>query len=246
MMLHTPPSRARRGAGVADDPVVANRSGVHSRSTRHRRAVLGIATVAWLGCFVFVRSYGNWLPFAFVGVVMVAFAVATDARVRALLRPSWAQALLGFAVAAAMVLATHGAFTAVSHVLPVAAQSTWRLFQLLDVVGFAPLERASLIVVIAACEEVIVRGALLGPPAHGGLLQGLPRRELLRVLGSAVLYALATATLGSGLLLLTAFCCGVLWGLLRVATRSLVAPIVAHVGWDLGVLVLWPLVFAGA
>jgi membrane protease YdiL (CAAX protease family) len=207
--------------------------------------MLGLAVVLWLGCFVVVRSYGNWLPFAFVGVALVGFAVATDAGARALLRPSWAHAAIGLAVGGAMVLATHAAFSVVSQLLPIAQQSTWRLFQLLDVVGFSPLERASLIVVIAACEEVIFRGALLGPPAHHGVLHGLPRGERMRVFGSAVVYALATATLGSGLLILCAFCCGMLWGLLRVTTRSLVAPIIAHVGWDLGVLVMWPLVFAG-
>jgi hypothetical protein len=42
-----------------------------------------------------------------------------------------------------MVLATHAAFTVVSQLLPIAQQSTRRLFRSLDVVGFSPLERAS-------------------------------------------------------------------------------------------------------
>jgi len=209
--------------------------------------MLGIAMALWLGCFVLVRTRGSWGAFAVVGVVLVAFAIATDARARALLRWSWATAAIGLAVGIAMVLLTHGAFQVVSRLLPIAEQATWRLFGLLDVAGFAPLERGGLIVVIAACEEVIFRGALLGPPATGehGVVQPLHRNDVLRVLGFAAAYALATATLGSWLLILCAFCCGVLWGVVRVATRSLVAPIVCHVSWDLGVLVLWPVVLAG-
>jgi membrane protease YdiL (CAAX protease family) len=216
------------------------------RTNRYRVAALGVAMALWLGCFVLVRTRGSWAAFAVVGVVLVVFAVATDARARALLRPSWADLAIGLAVGIAMVLLTHGAFELVSKLLPIAEESTRRLFTLLDVVGFSPLERAGLIVVIAACEEVIFRGALLGPPDQRGGLHAVTRHDLLRVLGFAAVYGLATATLGSALLILCAVGCGVLWGVLRVATRSVVAPIAAHVSWDLGVLVLWPLVFVGA
>ena len=58
----------------------------------------------------------------------------------------------------------------------------------------------------------------------------------------AACYAAATLTLGSFLLVVCAFLCGMAWGGLRVATRSLVAPIVAHVVWDLGIFLAWPLV----
>jgi len=71
------------------------------------------------------------------------------------------------------------------------------------------------------------------------------RDDLLRVLALAVGYALAMATLGSGLLIVCAFGCAVLWGGLRVAPRSLVVPIIAHGVWDLGSLVVWPLVQSG-
>jgi len=68
------------------------------------------------------------------------------------------------------------------------------------------------IVAIASSEEVIFRGALMGPPAR--------RQE--------VLFHRADRD-----------------DLLRVATRSLVVPIIAHVVWDLGILVVWPLVQSG-
>ncbi|MBC8069394.1 MAG: CPBP family intramembrane metalloprotease [Deltaproteobacteria bacterium] len=217
-----------------------------SKLERRRFAMFAVAMVLWLGGFVFVRVQGNWTPFALFGVTLVAIAIASDARVRELLHPRWIHVAAGGVVGVTMVLLTHGAFEVVSDALPIARQSTWRLFTLLDVVGFTPAQRAGLIVVIAACEEVIFRGALLGPAGHssGDPWHRIDRRDLLHVLGWAVAYALATATLGSWLLVLCAWCCGVLWGLLRIVTRSLVAPIIAHVAWDLGVLVLWPLVFA--
>jgi membrane protease YdiL (CAAX protease family) len=40
---------------------------------------------------------------------------------------------------------------------------------------------------------------------------------------------------------LCAFVCGTVWATLRVATGSIVVPILAHVLWDLGVLLVWPL-----
>lgn len=239
------PQPPRRGARLAEH--TTSKPAERTRSSRHRIAMLGVAMALWLGCFVLVRTRGEWGAFAVVGVVLVAFALITDARARSLLRPSWATAAMGLAVGVAMVLLTHGAYEVVSKLLPIAEQSTRRLFGLLDVAGFAPLERTALIIVIAACEEVIFRGALLGPSAAAmrGELRALSRHDVLRVLACAAAYACATATLGSWLLILCAFCCGVLWGVVRVATRSLLAPIVAHVSWDLGVLVLWPLVFAG-
>lgn len=139
---------------------------------------------------------------------------------------------------------THAAFALVTLLVPDVRPATVRLFALLNVGGFAPALRAGLIVVITSSEEVIFRGALLGPPAKDqeGLLHGVDRGDLLRVLALAVGYSLAMVTLGSGLLIVGAFGCAVLWAGLRVATRSLVVPIIAHVIWDLGVLVVWPLV----
>jgi uncharacterized protein len=63
-----------------------------------------------------------------------------------------------------------------------------------------------------------------------------------RVAILAACYAAATLPLGSPLLAACAFLCGLAWGSLRVATRSLAPPIVAHIVWDLGVLLVWPLV----
>ena len=54
-------------------------------------------------------------------------------------------------------------------------------------------------------------------------------------------HALAHAALGSGLLLVVAFLCGIAWGALRAASKSLLPPLVAHLVWDVVVLLWLPL-----
>ncbi|MBK8172028.1 MAG: CPBP family intramembrane metalloprotease [Sandaracinaceae bacterium] len=61
------------------------------------------------------------------------------------------------------------------------------------------------------------------------------------VVVAAVLYAVSLAPLGSPVLILVALLCGLTWSVLRATTASLLAPIVAHLVWDLMVLFLVPL-----
>jgi membrane protease YdiL (CAAX protease family) len=213
-----------------------------------RLAMLALGAAAWLACFAVLPTLGSWTPFAIAGPALAALALVSDTDTRALMRPSFLTVALGLGVGLLMAALTHVAFAAVTPLLPQALTAAERLFDLLHVGNFTPAARAGLIVVVATCEEVIFRGALAGPsggrddpPLH---LSG--RGEAMRVLALAAVYALTTATLGSRLLVVCAFCCAIVWGLLRVATRSLVAPIVAHVVWDLFVLVVWPLVAPGA
>jgi len=222
--------------------------GASSRSMTWRLAMLALAAGSWLAGFAVLPPLASWTSFAIAGPALTALALLSDADTRALLRPSFLTVALGLGVGLLMAALTHLAFATVTPFLPQALTATKRLFDLLHVGHFTPAARAGLIVVVATCEEVIFRGVLAGPsgarddpPVHR------PRRdELLRVLFLAAVYALATATLGSSLLVVCAFGCAIVWGLLRVATRSIVAPIVAHVVWDLFVLVVWPLVAPGA
>ena len=221
--------------------------GVTSQSTVWRLAMLGFAVAAWLVGFAILLRLGTWTLFALTGPALAALALWSDAATRALLRPSFRKAGVGLAAGLLMVVLTHAAFAFVAPLLSEARTATARLFELLNVSGFSPAARVGFIVAIASSEEVIFRGALMGPPARRqeGLFHRVDRDDLLRVLALAVAYALAMATLESGLLIVCAFGCAVLWGGLRVATRSLVVPIIAHVVWDLGILVVWPLVQSG-
>lgn len=206
--------------------------------------MLAAATAAWLASFAVLARVGTWITFAAAGVVLVVGAVATGAVPRALLRPSVIRVAVGLVVGLAMIALTRTAYLLVTPLVPAASAGSVRLFRLLNVAGWSPAARGALIVVVATCEEILFRGALPGPASRsaGWKLHRLQRRDVVVVAVFAAGYALATLSLGSALLVLCAFACGVVWGVMRIATRSLVPPVVAHVVWDLGVLVVWPVV----
>ena len=193
-----------------------------------RLVMLGLAVTGWLAGFTILRQLGTWTPFALIGPGLAALSLASDEGTRALMRPSGRALVVGLVVGLLMVVATHAAFALLAAMLPSARAATIELLALLNVGGFSAPARAGLIAVIASSEEVLFRGALLDN-----------RRSALAL---ATVYALMMLPLGSGLLIACAFGCAIVWGALRVATRSLIAPIAAHVAWDLGVLVAWPLV----
>lgn len=206
--------------------------------------MLAVAVVGWIGCFVILRRTGTWWMFGTCGALLAALMIATDRSTRQLLRPSFGHVAVGLCAGISMVALTHLSFRVVVGLAPEVQAETDRLFQLLRVGDYSPALRTSLIVLVASSEEIIFRGPLLGafPAAGGRLFENLGRRELLWVLGLAVVYALATAALGSWLLVLCAWVCAIVWGALRVASRSLVVPILTHVVWDVGVLVVFPIV----
>jgi uncharacterized protein len=210
--------------------------------TRTSLRFLVLALVTWTLCFVVLQHLGTWTPFAFVGLLLATLAVSRRVVPRSLLRPSVARTAVGLAGGAMMVVATHLAYRAVVTCAPPVAGATRELLILLNVVGFSPAVRALLIVLIASCEEVLFRGLLPFPATARSSLPHWPSlRQLGQIVAFAAVYALTTLPLGSALLLLCAFACGSLWGLMRVATGSLVVPLLAHVVWDLGVLLVWPL-----
>lgn len=87
----------------------------------------------------------------------------------------------------------------------------------------------------AVAEEVYFRGALYA---------GVGRRHAVAV--STVLYALVTATGGIVLLTFAAACLGLVVGLQRRVTGGVLAPIITHLTWSLGMLFLLPPVLAMA
>jgi len=204
---------------------------------------MGLALVAWALCFAVLARSGTWLPFALVGAALTVLAFTYRVLPWALLRPSFGCVGAGVLGGGVMVLLTHLAYGASALVVPGVRPATGALFGLLNVAGFSAPARATLIVLIASCEEVLFRGPLLELAARRERLPTLPllRRESARVLMFAAVYALATLPLGSPLLIVCAFACGSIWGWMGLAARSLTVPILAHVIWDLGVLLVWPL-----
>ncbi len=211
--------------------------------TRLALRLLVVALIGWLACFGVLAVVGTWTPFALLGVSLAAVAVQSRAVSWGLLRPSPRVVALGAIGGTSMVLLTHLAYVTVVKGAPSVGGATRELLTLLNVAGFSPGARALLITVIASCEELLFRGLLPGPALQRATgLRGWPGRdELKRIVVFTVAYALTTAPLGSPLLMLCALVCGGVWASMRVATGSLVVPILAHVIWDLGVLLVWPL-----
>jgi len=60
------------------------------------------------------------------------------------------------------------------------------------------------------------------------------------VLFASLVYVLPQIAFRSPLLVVVALACGLVWGALRVWTHGLLAPLIAHLTWDLLVFVLFP------
>jgi len=207
--------------------------------------LLVLAIVAWLVCFALLVRLGTWAGFALAGAALVALALKFDPGLPGLLRPSMAKVGVGFLLGAMMILLTHAAFAVVTVRLPEIRTATRGLYALLNNSGFPAVAQAVFVVVVATCEEILFRGVLAGTgqgSGRGGPHDLLTGRGLGTIIALAACYAAATLTLSSSLLFACAFLCGMAWGGLRVATRSLVSPIVAHIVWDLGIFLTWPLV----
>ena len=200
-----------------------------------------LAFTVWAACFWVLQRTGTWLPFAFAGVALSFLVVMSGAVPLSLLRPTRRALLVGTLGGAAMVVVTHAGYRLVGSMYPGVRSATGELMTLLYVVGYPDWARILLISTIACSEELIFRGLLPSWPGSAslaGILQ-TPRLPLLGIL--SLFHALATAPLASALLVGCALVCGIIWGALRFTTGSLAAPILAHVIWDLGVLLLWPL-----
>lgn len=86
-------------------------------------------------------------------------------------------------------------------------------------------------VVNGVAEELFFRGAVYA---------ALPRR--VNVVGSVVVYAVSTVLSGVPLLTFAAVCLGTLTALQRRVTGGVLGPIVSHLTWSLGMLLLLPYV----
>jgi membrane protease YdiL (CAAX protease family) len=227
--------------------MTGNPSPADGRTTESRTAwrilLFVLALAAWLACFVVLVRWGTWTVFAVAGGALVTLSTWTDPALFDLLRPSLAKLGIGLMVGMLMLVLTHAAFALFTTLQPGIKPATLELYDLLNAVGYSSLARAALIVAIAASEEVLFRGVLV----DSGLdnledwrLRVMNGPRLSRVLVLTIGYAAATLPLGSPLLSACALLCGLAWGGLRVATQSLVPPVAAHIVWDLGVLLVWP------
>jgi len=101
---------------------------------------------------------------------------------------------------------------------------------LLDHARYGSLIVVALVTAVnGVAEELFFRGAVYA---------ALPRRW--NLLGSTLLYASSTVLSGVPLLTFAALCLGALTGAQRRVTGGVLGPIVAHLTWSLGMLLLLP------
>lgn len=147
-----------------------------------------------------------------------------------------ARPLVGFSVGAAaglaMSLATWGLYPFALEILQPIEAEVETLYSLLRQPP-GPVQAFPLLLVVVAAEELVWRGLGIDvfAPALG---------EWRAVLMAALIYVLPQIAFRSPLLIVVALLCGLAWGALRVRTRGLIAPFVAHVVWDVLVFILYP------
>lgn len=153
--------------------------------------------------------------------------------VRSNLKPPTAASLIaGLAVGLVMSLATWWLYPVSVSVFPPIQTEVETLYALLRQAP-GPVRALPLLFLVVAAEELVWRGVAIDlfSKSFG------PWRAMLF---SALLYVLPQLALRSPLLIIVAFLCGLLWGSLRVRTRGLAAPLIAHLVWDILVFVMYP------
>ena len=201
---------------------------------KSRSASLALASVVvWLAAAASTGPLGIWVAIggtaAALGLAVLLFDRPAST---ALLQPSPRLVLLGAAAGGVMAAATYLLYPLLARILPFIATDTTQLY--------AAFRAPSLVVASLALVPVIVGEELVW--------RGVVQASLVQRLGAwggvalaAVVYALVHAPLGSPVLVAVAFFCGLAWGTLRATTASLVPTLVAHLLWDVLVLLWQPL-----
>ena len=206
-----------------------------SRPTRSD-AIAAVMVMLWACGAGLSRSFGIWPAVGLTASTLGALAVGLEGGALAdALDAAPSKLLLGLVVGCAMAAATFALFPPVTAVLPGIRDDVTHLYVAFGRPGLTVI--LLLLPVVVACEEIVWRGAVHSALAtHFGWFG-------VAILGS-ILYALAHTPIGSPALVLTCLCVGFCWNVLRSWSGSLAAVIVAHLAWDLAVLVVHPLVAA--
>lgn len=188
--------------------------------------------IAWLAAAAGARTLGIWVAIGGAALALGAVVVLVDRPVARLLRPTRRWILVGAAAGALMTAATYLLYPVATRFLPIVATDAARLYSAFR--APPPLLASIALVPVILGEELVWRGAV-----QTSLVQRFGATG--GVAAAAVAYALAHAPLGSPVLVGVALLCGLVWGALRAGTASLVPPLVAHLVWDVLVLLWMPL-----
>jgi membrane protease YdiL (CAAX protease family) len=204
---------------------------------QHRRLLIvaGFATLA-MALTMFTRDTLNvWLSTGLMSgfVLLLGFGVHGTAlwRLSAL---SWPGAAIGLGTGLLMAVLTKIFYTLGVAWIPQMHPAVAELYTYLAEPPGA-LAALPILVLVVMAEEYLWRGLLidaLRPLNH----------VMAVVLCSALIYALPHLAGRSLILFVVALVCGTIWGLLRVATKSVLVPVLSHLSWNLHIFVFFPLI----
>jgi membrane protease YdiL (CAAX protease family) len=203
------------------------------RAIRMDRTILTLCVLAFCVAMGLRQTVNIWLGTGTAAIVSVALlrwsGGAQALRLRAL---SASGAVWGLAVGAAMSIATWVLYPISAELIPAIQAEVPKLYALLRQPP-GPVWAFPVLVLVVTAEELVWRGLAID-------LLGKTGTRVRPVLISSLIYMLPQVAFRSPLLVLVAFLCGMVWGLLRVRTGGLTAPWVAHLSWDVLVFVLFP------
>lgn len=138
----------------------------------------------------------------------------------------------GLAVGVLMAVAVWTVYPISVQLVPAISSEVPKLYALLREPP-GPVWAFPVLVLVVTAEEWVWRGLAIDVFSKW---VGPARAVVL----AALIYVLPQIAFRSPLLVIVALLCGLIWGALRVWTRGLAAPLIAHVLWDLLVFVLFP------
>lgn len=201
---------------------------------RDTRAAVFVALLCggWIAGALWARQVGIWIGISSAALLLGTGVLCSrrGASVRAQLRPSRRHIAVGTIAGLVMVGATWVLFPIALRLVPQVLPETAALY---GAFGQATPWKLALMSLVILGEEVVWRGAVQGTLGR--------RTGRFAVVLAALAYGAAHLPVGSLLLAVVALCCGLYWGLLAALTRSLVPPLLAHLIWDMVVLVWAPL-----
>lgn len=199
---------------------------------RRETALAAACVLVWIAAAASAGAMGIWLAMGSAATALGGAVLLLDRASRSALRPGPSRILIGAAAGGLMAGATYLSYPWLARLDPFVAQDTALLYAAFRAPPGAIASAALAPVVLG--EELVWRGVV-----QAAIVRRVGTAGGVALAAGA--YALAHAPLGSPLLVLVAAACGLCWGALRAATGSLVAPLVAHVLWDLLVLLWLPL-----
>lgn len=198
-----------------------------------RAIVLALAALALWNCaFLVAPRMGVWLPVCTAALALDGLALWSLPSLRRFTRPTMASLGVGLGAAAFQIAASVFFYPPLWKAVPGLWDAVNDLYRLL---GHPNAWQASLALpFVVVSEELIYRGAM-----QGALEERLGRWAAAPT--AVVLYLLAHLGSGNWALIALTVPCGLFWGLLRAATKSLWAPVLCHLLWDWAILVVVPL-----